>query len=301
VPPAQQPPASPGSSALSGFSHLSDLPEAHHLWDLNTPAGSPEAVWPQPVGHQATHAAQAPVQAPVQVQAAPEIIDLDQHASPEQERPPRHELRNNTWLDDRDIFDYTHVIIQRIAQELGTGGFDRITQRMNFADPQQVSHLLHGDATLRAQVLSHFNAPVVFLPVNRATENDLENHWSLLVVAPYAQSAFHFDSLDRPNSEQLGVASQVTRAMGLPDPLRMPMAQQQDGHSCGDHVLAGIEELTRRIMRDDISLDLRNLQPDRQAVIDGLAAYDHFAEEVRAGRAQPQPHPMQAAPRRRQG
>jgi len=319
VPPARQPPASPSSSALSGFSHLSDLPEAH-LWDLNTPAGSPEAAGPQPaampqpvaavpVAQQppALPAAQAPVQAPAQVQAArrpaPEIIDLDQCASPEQERPRRHDLRNNTWLDDRDIFDYTHVIIQRIAEELGDGGFDRITQRMNFADSQQVSHLLNGDPTLRAQVLSHFNAPVVFLPVNRATENDRENHWSLLVVYQNEneQRAFHFDSLDRPNSAQLGVARQVTRAMGLADPMPRPMAQQADGHSCGDHVLAGIEELTRRFMRNDFSMDLQNLRPNRQEIIDALAVYDQFAEEVHAGRAQPQPHPMQAAPRSRRG
>lgn len=303
VPPAQQPPASPGSSALSGFSHLSDLPDAHHLWDLKTPAGSPEAAVPQPVGNPATHAAQAPVQVQAARGPAPEIIDLDQHASPEIERPRRHDLRNNAWLDDRDIFDYTHVIVQRVAQELGDRGFDRITQGMNFADSQQVSHLLDGDPTLRAQVLSHFNAPFVFLPVNRATENDRENHWSLLVVYQHEneQRAFHFDSLERPNSAQLGVARQVTRAMGLADPVPRPMAQQADGHSCGDHVLAGIEELTRRFMHNDFSMDLQNLQPNRQEIIDGLAVYDQFAEEVHAGRAQPQPHPMQAAPRSRRG
>ena len=272
---------------MAGHGEMQDLGQlAAHAWGH---------------GSQGTYAAQAPVQVQAARGPAPEIIDLDQCASPERESPRRHELRNNTWLDDRDIFDYTHVIIQRIAQELGAGGFDRITQRINFADSQQVSHLLNGDPTRRAQVLSHFNAPIVFLPVNRATQNDQENHWSLLVVYPSAQRAFHFDSLDDPNFAQLGVARQVTTAMGLADPICMPMAQQEDGHSCGDHVLRGIEELTRQFMRNDFSMDLRNLQPNRQEIIDGLAVYDQFAEEVHAGRAQPQPHPMQAAPRRRPG
>jgi len=54
-------------------------------------------------------------------------------------------------------------------------------------------------------------------------------------------------------------------------------------------------------MRNDFSMDLGNLQPNRQEIVDGLADYDQFAEEVHAGRARPQPHPMQAAPRSRRG
>lgn len=323
--PARSPQPEPVDSAYSGLGSLSE-----GRFDLNTPyddvtgpAWSPQPSTPQGPsfaaesssaawfdlnaqphdawGHASpSRGAQSPVQAPTASGFHAEVTDLDNYPSPEQQRPLRRELGPDTWLSDRDIFDYTHVIIQRIAEELGAGGYDAITRQINFADPQQVNLLTHGTPEQQAAVRSNFTAPVALVPLHRATRGGLGDHWSLLAVFPDAQMAFHFDSLGYQNSEQSALARQATAAMGVSaQPFAGDMAKQQDGHSCGDHVLAGIEALTRQIMQGDYSMNLSAIEPNRQAIVEGLARYDEFAAQVHAGQAQPQPHPMQATARRR--
>ena len=112
--------------------------------------------------------------------------------------------------------------------------------------------------------------------------NNPHNHWSLLVVHRDARQATHYDSAIPPHlartpvavsTEQFALARQVAAALGIDAVGSMPMAQQHDAYSCGDHVLAGIETLARRLVtgqHEDL-WNLSGIRPSRQHVIDTLS------------------------------
>lgn len=123
---------------------------------------------------------------------------------------------------------------------------------------------------------------------------------------------YHYDSMVPPQSAhaadyypafqgQLEVARQAANALGITQPRGLPTAQQRDGHSCGDHVLAGIEALSRRLVtpQPGDSWDLSNIQPSREHVVDTLTRYEQFDALAQAGQGPQPPRHMEAGPRKK--
>ena len=120
--------------------------------------------------------------------------------------------------------------------------------------------------------------PVIFLPVN-----DPNSHWSLLVIDQRNGDAFHYDSLVRPqdaaqavNTNQYRLARAAAQAMDVYTPVRgMPIAQQRDGHSCGDHVLQAMDILAHSVIDGTFgqsrTMDLRSIETDRGLIADTIA------------------------------
>ncbi len=241
---------------------------------------------------------------------AREIVDVDDYPSPQaQFVPAAQRLAGGAWLGDEDLLRYSQMFLQAFAEELGPNGHERINQMLHIADPQQVQLLVNGEAHQRAAVLNHLTAPILLLPVN-----DPNHHWSLLVVYRSARQAYHYDSMVPPQlaesaghfdqfHNQFAIARQVANVFGIQEPRGMPTAMQPDGHSCGDHVLAGIEALARGIVnrQADFTWDLSAIQPSRQRIVDTLTRYEQFHAETNAAQA-PQPSRYrEARPRKKRG
>ncbi|MGF6483096.1 Ulp1 family isopeptidase [Paraburkholderia sp. JPY419] len=236
---------------------------------------------------------------------AQENADVDDYPSP-QTAPPgvaARRLAHEPWLHDDDLHHYNQVAIQRIAQELGPDGYQRLTGTLDIADPLQVQQLDEGSAQKRAEVLQHFNAPILFLPLNHANR-----HWSLLVINRPAQQAFHYDSKIPPGSAhmandtaQFEVARRVANVLNAGTPMGMPMALQPDDNTCGDHVLAGIETLARRIMASpgNVPMDLSDIQPSREHIVASLTWYEQYFAQTSAAQAAQLPGQSAARPRKR--
>jgi len=210
---------------------------------------------------------------------APEILGVDDYASPEAEVADfAQRLANPTaWLQGNDLWDHAREFLASFARELGRGGRARIDEMVGIGDPAALElHLLNGTARQREAVRAQLTAPTLLLPVN-----DPHNHWSLLVVHRDARRATHYDSAIAPerartrearSTPQFALARRMAAALGIDAVGSMPMAQQHDEHSCGDHVLAAIETLARRIVtgqHEDL-WDLSGIRPSRQHVIDTL-------------------------------
>ncbi|MGM9490386.1 Ulp1 family isopeptidase [Ideonella sp. YS5] len=220
--------------------------------------------------------------------AAPAIGDVDRrvvHAS------AAARLASDPWLGDEDIHRYATVALHRIADEIGPRGHAMLGQ-LAVANPAQTALMLDGDAAQRADVLQHLTAPIVFLPVNGANR-----HWSLLVVDRASGQAVHYDSLIHPmriaeaaSTAQFRRARDAAVHFGIAQTAAMPTAPQNDGHSCGDHVAAGIEELARRLLNrgfQGVSLDLRGIVPSRARVIELVTEHERFAGRIHARQAAP--------------
>jgi hypothetical protein len=163
-----------------------------------------------------------------------------------------------------------------------------------------------GNARQQAAARKQLTAPILLLPVNRATENHREDHWSLLVIHRAARQACHYDSMVPPQraheataTEQFDVARRMASALGVSTIHGMPTAQQRDGHSCGDHVLAGIEALARRIVtpQGQFSWDLSGIRPSRQHIVDTLTRQEQADAQAPAARPASQAHPVEQSAR----
>ncbi|WP_423600855.1 Ulp1 family isopeptidase [Roseateles sp. MS654] len=210
---------------------------------------------------------------------AHEIVDVDDYPSPAgQDTDFAQRLAHPTaWLQSDDLWNHSQEFLASFARELGRGGRARIDRMVSIGDPSVlVRHLLSGTARQREAARAQLTAPTLLLPVNNP-----HNHWSLLVVHRDARQATHYDSAISPDlartqvaasTEQFALARQVAAALGIDAVGSMPMAQQHDAHSCGDHVLAGIETLARRLVtgqHEDL-WNLSGIRPSRQHVIDTL-------------------------------
>ena len=183
-------------------------------------------------------------------------------------------LENDPWLWDNDLVNYTRAIAKQLH---GPGA-----EKLNFVNPQLVRLLIEGDHQQQKEVLANLpgpNAsPILFLPVHHT------NHWSLLVVNRSTNEAFHYDSKVSPDrasgathGSQFKAASKVAKALGVRTTKGMPIAEQADGHSCGDHVLYGIEVLAHRLASSNdfqVDMDLRGIRPDRDYIVDVLTQND---------------------------
>ncbi len=257
----------------------------------------------------------------VPAQPAPEIIDVESYQlrRPEQRLVGVAErLRNpRAWLRDDDIMTYTGLMIHRLGESLGENGQALINQRLNVVGPLDVHTLRTGDAESRERVRRSLTGPILLVPVHRATEGNRNDHWSLLVVnrASPTPRAYHFDSMVPREyvreagsleafQDQFQVAREVANALGVPELIGRPMAEQEDGHSCGDHVIAGIEELAHRIVHhregERMSWNLSRMRrPNRQHIVDTLAHHEQFLAQANASGAPPQRLHTDAGPSRR--
>ncbi|MFE8645604.1 Ulp1 family isopeptidase [Sphingomonas sp. NCPPB 2930] len=254
-------PPRPAPSHDSMFDGLSSLDAGgYRAFDLNTP-GEVEQPWP----------AGMPM-------ASPERIVVDALPSPAvTEGTGLPGLTADAFLGDEHLFAYLGALGRDLAGRPHAG-------LLNFADPQQVNLLLSGDSRQRRSVLRRLAAPdtppIVFLPIN-----DPNRHWSLLVIDRRTREAFHYDSMvpperagDATRTFQYAEAHRAARALGIDAPVRgMPIAQQRDGYSCGDHVLEGIAVLAHRVVDgtfgDPGGMDLRHIQPDRARIADVMAGF----------------------------
>jgi len=238
------------------------------------------------------------------VASSPGVVDLeDYQPGPEREKRPRppaaQRLAGNAWLGDDDLLHYTRMAVRRIVEAQGPDmtreRARRLDERLAIADAAQVGLLMGNDPVRRAQVRRHLDAPIVLVPMNDANE-----HWSLLVVNRAARQAYHYDSNVHPQfasvttgTRQMARARAVAGVLGAAEVLGMPTARQRDTHSCGDHVLFGIQELTRRMVDGERPLaweggaparqgawDLSTIRPDRQTIIDELTRYEEFAQAI---------------------
>ncbi len=259
--------------------------------------------------------------------STPQIIDLEndqvgQKRKEASRQTAAQRLSGNGWLGDDDLMHCTRMAVQGIVEAMGPGmarqRYERLNQRLAIADAAQVSLLTGDDPVRRARVLSHLDAPVVLLPVNNAN-----SHWSLLVVNRAERQAYHYDSMVAPDearnatdTPQFARSLEVANALGVNEVLGRPTARQRDLHSCGDHVLFGIQELTRRMVDSERPIpwdrrdgagqapwDLSAIQPSRPAIVEALTRYEAFAEATAqnpASQGQQQPLYMDTGPRKKQ-
>ncbi|WP_110465431.1 Ulp1 family isopeptidase [Xylophilus ampelinus] len=257
-------PQYPARSHDSIFGGLSSLNEGvYREYDIDTP-GEVEQPW-----RTAT---------PV---ATPERIVVDDLPSPQiAESTGLGGLTAHSYLGDEHLFAYTNALALQLDGRPNA-------ELLNFADPAQVALLVSEDRRQRRDVLRRLagsgTPPIVFLPIN-----DTNRHWSLLVIDRRTNQAFHYDSLVQPGhaqhatgTYQYALARKAATAMGIDGPVSgMPIAQQRDGHSCGDHVLHGIEVLAHRVVdgtfQEPGGLDLSDIQPDRGRIADVVAGTGQF-------------------------
>ncbi|MEX3683034.1 Ulp1 family isopeptidase [Paraburkholderia sp. BR14320] len=311
----------PGSSTIFGdlSSINSGAKYGGHGFDLNEPsdvtqpaetdsvyAGQGSLVSLSGYGAQESYS-RSPLEVTGPSRPAPEIVDVDDYPSPEAApESAAQRLARDPWLHDNNLLNYNQMVLHTIAQEMGPGGYQRLSQTLIVADSQQVTRLNEGTAEEQAEVLQHFTAPILLMPVNHANR-----HWSLLVVNRNSRQAFHYDSMIPPEHAHEAtftgpyeVARRVAHVLGVGAPMGMPMAQQRDEDSCGDHVLAGIETLARRILLDHqypVQMDLSDIQPSRENIIATLTQYEQFAAQIHAAQASQQPGHMGARPRKKRG
>ncbi|ARU24601.1 diaminopimelate decarboxylase (plasmid) [Ralstonia solanacearum] len=257
-------------------------------WDMNTPQHevtgpyqSPQA-WHEPV-HYDMQASTEPSATPA---VSPERIVVEDAPSPHAAQATGLAgLTATSWLGDEHINAYMQVLSRQLEGQHNA-------ELLNFADPLQVEMLISGDETQKASVLRRLagkhTAPIVFLPIN-----DTNRHWSLLVIDRRSKQAFHYDSSISPDearkatyTRQYQLAQQAATAMGIKASVRgKPIARQQDGHSCGDHVLRGIELLAHRVIDgtfDQGDMDLRDIAPDRTLIADVIAHAEQLNVASRA-------------------
>ncbi|WP_168991665.1 Ulp1 family isopeptidase [Paraburkholderia sp. UYCP14C] len=218
--------------------------------------------------------------------AGPEIVDVDSYTRQAANVSVAQRLAADPWLWDNDFVAYTDVLAQ---QWLGQPA----AHWLNFIDPQQVRLLTDGTPQQRREVLARIagpdSPPILFLPVNVG-----DRHWSLLVVNRQTAQAFHYDSGIPPdgapfitNTAQFQRAAQVAAVLGTGAPAGMPIPQQADGYSCGDHVLEGIEELARRVITGEFfqpdGMNLRNIRPDRPRILAVLTQAEQFGAAIFPG------------------
>ena len=103
-----------------------------------------------------------------------------------------------------------------------------------------------------------------------------------------------------PIPSQFSVASKVADALGVREPMEMPMAQQPDTYSCGDHVLTGIEELAHRVVSGETFQDggmaLSMIQPNRDHIVNVLTHVEQFERGMPEPRLSSQPRNVPSAP-----
>ena len=223
---------------------------------------------------------------------APEIVDVDNYPSPPAATVSvAQRLANDPWLRDNDFVSYNQMLAELLRGQPGA-------DRLHFVDPQQVQLLLNGDPAQKNAALRRLTGPntppILFLPVN----NNI--HWSLLVVDRETEQAFHYDSMASPIPSQFSVASKVADALGVREPMEMPMAQQPDTYSCGDHVLTGIEELAHRVVSgeafQDGGMNLSMIQPNRDHIVNVLTHVEQFERGMPEPRLSSQPRNVPSAP-----
>jgi hypothetical protein len=324
-PPEQAPPSPMGSY----FNDLSSINSAHHQggfeFDLNEPSEEAQrertdsayaglSPFASVSGYDGPGAyARTPSEVTGPSRPAPEIVEVDDYPSPQDEGPSvAQRLANNGWLRSDDLWKYSEMFLKSFARELGPGGRERINEMLNIGDASVLEQLMTGDARQRAAARKRLTAPVLLLPVNRATQNHREDHWSLLVVNRAERQAYHYDSLVPPDlaraassieqfQPQFARALEVASALGISRISGMPTAMQRDGHSCGDHVLAGIEALARRIVtpQGEVSWDLSGIRPSREHIVDTLTRHEQDNAPAPAAQpaslAQPVDQPARAA------
>ena len=286
-------------SAYAGLSSFGSVPgyddqraHARSLWEVPGPSGPPQRARTDSAydglssigsvpGYDAPQAyARSPSEVAGPSRPAPEVTRVDDYPSPAgQGTDFERRLEDRTaWLQSDDLWNHSQEFLASFARELGPGGRARIDRMISIGDPSVlVRHLLNGTARQREAARAQLTAPTVLLPVNNP-----HNHWSLLVVHRDARQATHYDSAIPPHlartpvavsTEQFALARQVAAALGIDAVGSMPMAPQPDAHSCGDHVLAGIETLARRLVtgqHEDL-WNLSGIRPSRQHVIDTLS------------------------------
>nr|WP_239686940.1 Ulp1 family type III secretion system effector isopeptidase XopD [Xanthomonas nasturtii] len=310
-------PDTPAGSSYSSYSSL--LPptpyggwpqNASGEWHPDTPAGSSYPAWPaQPEALSSTfddlesldnrqnyyyrefdintpHEEDEPwdygTQTPVGHSAmSPERIDVDNLPSPQDvpdsELPP---VTATSWLQDGHLRAYTDDLARRLQGQPNA-------HLLHFADSQVVTMLSSTDpdqqARARRLLVGDEAPPIVFLPINQPNF-----HWSLLVVDRRdkgAVAAYYYDSMAQTQPQQRYLADMAAYHLGLDheQTQEMPTAIQQDGYSCGDHVLTGMETLAHRVIDGTFdSADGRNLseiEPDCRMIRDRLVQADQAPAE----------------------
>lgn len=255
--------------------------------------------------------------------AAPEVIDLDDYEPQQREEQPllpaTVRLQGNGWLHDNDFIHYGEALASLINTEMGPAGWARFDERVGIVDPPLVRLLTGGTLRSPLRALHRHTAPILFLPVNNGRGDESGTHWSLLVVNRTAGMAFHYDSLTAPEwLDNPGYAAQVAREpqyriaaeaariiLGehAQPPVMASMPMQRDAHSCGDHVVTGMEILARRIVegrdQDPIEMDLSGIRPDRARTIHMLSWHEQLGPRQPAARAAPEDRDTNSAPRKK--
>ncbi|WP_234419751.1 Ulp1 family isopeptidase, partial [Xanthomonas fragariae] len=281
-------PHSPPKSTASTFSGHSSLNGRE--FGLNIPLEVEQPCTPH--RYDAMH---APVEQSLTPAMSPGRIDVDDMPTPQStEGSGLQGLTHTSWLGDEHLYAYTQALAHRLEGKPNA-------QLLNFADPLQVALLISGDDRQKHDVLRHLagadTPPIVFLPINNP-----EFHWSLLVIDWRTGEALHYASSLNPEhakyattTAQYRLASEAAQAMGIrPSSVRpMPIAQQQNSHSCGDHVLTGIEVLAHSVIKGTFEVglgkDLRNIAPDRGRIADLLTGAEQFRTESLARKAPESP------------
>ncbi|MDA8519201.1 Ulp1 family isopeptidase [Acidovorax sp. NCPPB 4044] len=224
--------------------------------------------------------------------AGPDWIALDDLPSPRMASPRLPPVTADSWLKDGHLLAYTEALARQWKGHPHA-------ERLHVADPQQVAQLISGTPKQRDGVrrrLPHGPESIVFLPIN-----DPQVHWSLLVIDRRTGGAFHYDSSRPPqgagdvaHTRQYQLARAAATAMGIAAPVQgMPIAQQQDRHSCGDHVLAGIATLAHRVIGGTFDqtggTDLSGIAPNRAHIASVLAGNGGAPP---GDRARPAPEPL---------
>ncbi|CAM3676555.1 Ulp1 family isopeptidase [Paracidovorax anthurii] len=234
---------------------------------------------------------QMPAERPATPAANPAWITVDDLPSPQGAGPRLGKVTSNSWLGGEHLLAYTEALARQWKGQPHA-------ERLNVADPLQVAQLISGTGKQKNDVLRHLlkgQDTIVFLPIN-----DPQAHWSLLVIDRRTNEALHYDSSWPPqgardvvHTRQYQLAQSAAMAMGIHTPVRgMPIAQQRDRHSCGDHVLTGIGTLAQRVIDGTFhhagGTDLSAIAPDRGHIAGVLAS----AEDSHAGsRVRPAPEP----------
>ncbi|WP_249027563.1 Ulp1 family isopeptidase, partial [Xanthomonas theicola] len=282
------PPQSPAST-FGGLSSLNQGTYYRGEFQLDTPQ-EVEQPW-RPYSDYAT---QAPVEQSLTPAMSPGRIDVDNMPTPQStEGAGLQGLTATSWLGDEHMLAYTQLLAHRLEGQPNA-------ELLNFADPVIIAMLMFGDRTQEKTALRRLagrdTPPIVFLPINNP-----ESHWSLLVIDRRTDDAFHYDSSINPeqaedatNTAQYKLAKKAARAMGIDTyVMGTPIAQQQDGYSCGDHVLTGIEVLAHRVIdgtfADAGGRDLSDIKPDRGLIADLLTHAEQLPAESSARKASEPP------------
>ncbi|WP_423599057.1 Ulp1 family isopeptidase [Roseateles sp. MS654] len=271
------------------FGGLSPITSRGYTFDLNQEAEEQQRA-SSPTASEAT----GPYRAPL----ATDVVDVESYESirPEEFRETAAERlsRPNAYLHDDDFGNYGAVIGDDIARNMGADAHAQFIQTIGIVDALRARLLggRHTSERVRGEVLREYRTPVLFLPVNNAEPNILGDHWSLLVVNRTTGVAFHYDSsvdparladpafrerLSRGRSYKAATAMvQGILGQNARPVLPAPMARQRDNWSCGDHVLAGMEELARRMISTPGQniWNLSGIQPNRAHIAAALIQYE---------------------------